>query len=86
MAKIVSKTKATPILSSFEKDGIFGTFWHGSGIRLDPIIVATLITNIIENFIDMVPENKQIETEEATYIAINKLKDYKHLDTSDSPI
>jgi hypothetical protein len=77
---------ANPILTLLEKDGVIGTFWHGGDIKLDAIIIATLCTNIIENFLDMVPENKQNDTEDVIYKAINKLKDFKHLDTSDSPI
>jgi hypothetical protein len=78
--------KANPILTLLEKDGVIGTFWHGGDTKLDAIIVASLCTNIIENFLDMVPESRQNETEDVIYKAINKLKDYKHLDTSDSPI
>lgn len=78
--------KANPILTLLEKDGVIGTFWHGGNTKLDAIIIASLCTNIIENFLDMVPENRQNETEDVIYESINKLKDFKHLDTSDSPI
>ena len=76
---------ANPILTLLEKDGVIGTFWHG-GTKLDAIVIASLCTNMIENFLDMVPENIQNETEDMIYKTINILKDYKHLDTSDSPI
>jgi hypothetical protein len=82
----LSQLKATPIATLLEKDGIIGTFWHGEGTKLDAIFIASLCTNLIENFLDMVPENRQIETEEMIYKVINTLKDHKHLDTSDSPI
>jgi hypothetical protein len=82
----LAQLKATPIATLLEKDGVVGTFWHGEGTKLDAIVIASLCTNLIDNFIDMVPENKQIDTEEMIYKTINKLKDYKHLDTSDSPI
>jgi hypothetical protein len=76
---------ATPIVTLLEKDKTIGTYWHGEGTKLDAIVIAALCTNLIENFLDMIPESKQIESEEMIYKAINKLKDYKHLDTSDSP-
>ena len=78
--------KASPIATLLEKNGVVGTFWHGGNTKLDAIMIATLCTNLIENFIDMVPESRQIDTEEMIYKAINKIKDYKHLDTSESPI
>jgi len=78
--------KATPIVTLLEKDGVIGTFWHGGGTKLDAVVVASLCTNIIENFLDIVPESQQNYNEDAVYAIINKLKDYKHLDTSDSPI
>jgi hypothetical protein len=77
---------ANPIATLLEKNGTIGTFWHGGDTKLDAIVIASLCTNLIENFLDFVPENKQNETEDIIYKAINKLKDYKHLDTSDSPI
>jgi hypothetical protein len=82
----LAQLKATPIATLLEKNGVIGTFWHGEGTKLDAFVIASLCTNLIENFLDMIPENKQIETEEMIYKLINKLKDYKHLDTSDSPI
>jgi hypothetical protein len=78
--------KANPVVTLLEKDGVIGTFWHGSKTYLDAIVVASLCTNLIENFLDFVPESKQNDTEDAIYKAINALKEYKHLDTSDSPI
>lgn len=82
----LAKIEATPIVTLLEKDNVVGTFWHGNNVRLDAIMIATICTNVIENFLDMVPENRQIDTEKAIYEAINKLKEYKHLDTSDSPL
>ena len=78
--------KANPVVTLLEKEGVIGTFWHGSQTRLDAIVVAALCTNLIENFLDFVPESKQNDTEDVIYKAINALKEYKHLDTSDSPI
>jgi hypothetical protein len=77
---------ATPVVTLLDKDGTIGTYWHGQGTKLDAVVIAALCTNLIENFLDMVPESRQIETEEMIYKVINQLKDYKHLDTSESPI